>query len=316
MVPNDYKYNLFNKFLSDKVFVFEGPISPHVDGINFKAKFKVKLLGDKEMILIGNPRNYVSTELTILDVYPELLNDFFKKSENEHEMSRHFYYLTMGLKKQLLPYLLQFSIEDDPYFTKIKVEDKKNITEGMSSRKGIVRELVKDVIRVFKKGEGEYSLPEEISDETEYEFNSVETPFTVEVKIIQSEEIDGFEVDGGYYDDDDTFELEITYNKRYFPELNYELIGELNEIIRHELQHLIQKEQGIDRPKNAVSPQEYYLQPHEIDAQIKGFRRVSKLRKEPFENVVRKWYYQKDNLSDKEKEKIVSVILKKNKESI
>lgn len=316
MVPNDYKYNLFNKFLGDKVFEFEGPVSPYVSGIDFKAKFKVKLLGDKEMISVGDLRNYVSTELTILDVDPEPLFNFFKNTANEHEFNKHFYYLSMGFKKQLSPYLLQFSIEDEPYFTKIKIEDKKNITEGMSSRKGVVRELVKDVMRVFKKGEGEYSLPEEVSDETEYEFDSIETPFTVEVKIIQSEEIDGFEVDGGYYDDDDTFELEITYNERYFPELNYELIGELNEIIRHELQHLIQKEQGIDRPKKELPPHQYYLQPHEIDAQIKGFRRVSKLRKEPFENIVRKWYYQKDNLTDKEKEKIVSVILKKNKESI
>ena len=34
-------------------------------------------------------------------------------------------------------------------------------------------------------------------------------------------------------------------------------------------------------------PIKYYTQPHELDAQVYGFKRLSKLRNKPFEQVVR-----------------------------
>ena len=37
-------------------------------------------------------------------------------------------------------------------------------------------------------------------------------------------------------------------------------------------------------------PKVYYTQPHEIDAQVYGFKRLSKLRNEPFEKTVRHWF--------------------------
>ncbi len=53
-------------------------------------------------------------------------------------------------------------------------------------------------------------------------------------------------------------------------------------------------------------------QPHEIKAQRVGFRRVAKLRKLPYKDVVRDWYEShKDihGLTDDEIKKVVKIIL-------
>jgi hypothetical protein len=136
-----------------------------------------------------------------------------------------------------------------------------------------------------------------------------DTEFNIEVKIDEVDNIEGFELDGGYYDDEDTFEIQIIYNPKFFPENYYDLIGELNELVRHELQHLIQAERGIDRPTDETDPEKYYLQPHEIDAQVAGFKRLSKIRKQPFEKIVRDFFHKNKTLSDEAKERIVSKIL-------
>jgi hypothetical protein len=187
------------------------------------------------------------------------------------------------------------------------------INEGISEKKGIVRKVVQDIIRVFKKGEGEYALPEDISNNMTYDFPNLNTEFTVEVKIDEDNTIEGFDIDGGYYDDEETFEIHIQYNPKFFPETYYDLIGELNEIVRHELQHLIQSERGINRPTDETDPEKYYLQPHELDAQIAGFKRLSKIRKEPFEKTVINWFNKNKTLGDDAKERIINVILKTKK---
>ena len=39
-----------------------------------------------------------------------------------------------------------------------------------------------------------------------------------------------------------------------------------------------------------LPPLEYYQQPHEILAQIKGFKRLSNLRKKPIGDVINQWF--------------------------
>jgi hypothetical protein len=67
-----------------------------------------------------------------------------------------------------------------------------------------------------------------------------------------------------------------------------------------------------DRDKEPELPYDYYTQPHELEAQFKGFKRKSKLKKEPMSDVMDKWfikYKERHGLSDDEIEKVKSNIL-------
>jgi hypothetical protein len=63
-------------------------------------------------------------------------------------------------------------------------------------------------------------------------------------------------------------------------------------VIGHEIRHIDQKYRNlfdINVPEEK-DPYKYYVQPHEIDAQVFGFKRLSKLTKRPFEVVVKEWF--------------------------
>jgi hypothetical protein len=70
--------------------------------------------------------------------------------------------------------------------------------------------------------------------------------------------------------------------------------------------------------KDETDPYKYYLQPHEMHAQIFGFNRLSKLTRKPFEEIVRNWYKtHKDlhRLTDSQSEKIINkLLMMKNKQ--
>lgn len=308
-------YDMINRLIGDKVFQYEGPI---MGGINLEVviNFKFKIVGDVNLLHMGQPTNYVGINVSVLSITPPQFDDFIPDLDNSFEIKDRLYYTATKLENEIWGVLKYFSVEDTPVITSIRFTGKRyydmqKINEGISEKKGIVRKLVQDIIKVFKQGEGEYSLPEDISNDMVYSFPNLDTDFTMEVKIDEDINIDGFELDGGYYSDDDTFEIHVRYNPKFFPNTYYDLIGELNELVRHELQHLIQNERGIDRPTDETDPEKYYLQPHELDAQIAGFKRLSKIRKQPFEKTVIDWFNKNKTLSDSSKKKIIGVILNK-----
>jgi hypothetical protein len=99
----------------------------------------------------------------------------------------------------------------------------------------------------------------------------------------------------------------------------YDIIGELNILVTHELEHGLQGyydefDLDVEEPKKS---KKYYVQPHEIPAQIQGFRRLAKLKNIPFEDVVRDWF---DNnktfhqLKPKQLEKVIQKLLDFNKD--
>ena len=310
-------YNMINRVIGDKVFQYEGPIMGGIS-LDVVIDFKFKIIGDVKLLHMGEPKNHVSIDVKVLSITPPTLDGFIQNLDNAFEIKDRMYFTATKIENYIWRVLQHFSIEDTPVITSIKFTGKRyeymeKINEGISEKKGIVRKVVQDIIRVFKKGEGEYVLPEDISNNMTYDFPNLNTEFTVEVKIDEDNSIEGFDIDGGYYDDEETFEIHIQYNPKFFPETYYDLIGELNEIVRHELQHLIQSERGINRPSDETDPEKYYLQPHELDAQIAGFKRLSKIRKEPFEKTVIDWFNKNKTLSDDAKERIISVILKTKK---
>jgi hypothetical protein len=213
-----------------------------------------------------------------------------------------FYLLTTQVNQLLRNFLTYFGIND--YVTCTRIIDKvtnidpKYMTESIISEgkySNVIRHVVKDILKVFKhQKEGEYQLPEDISTEEEdmvYDFPQLGSSFTVNLILSLNDEIDTVDVDGEYYEDDDSIDIRIESNPNLDRETLEELHFELNELVAHELQHLIQRDDGYVFPKKETKKSlKYYTQPHEIDAQITGFKRRAQKERKPYEDVVRSWF--------------------------
>jgi hypothetical protein len=76
---------------------------------------------------------------------------------------------------------------------------------------------------------------------------------------------------------------------------------------------MVQNASGMELPeKEPKSPLKYYSQPHEIGAQIAGFKRKAKITKQPYEKVVRNWFEDnkhKHRMTPKQAEKVIQQII-------
>ena len=184
-------------------------------------------------------------------------------------------------------------------------------------RREVIRAIVKDIISVFKQEEdGEFYLPNYINDDKDfYNFTNFENNLSVEVSINPNIDVDDFIVDGNYWGSDDIMEIIIDYNPDVKSKILYDLVGELNQVVAHEIRHIDQRNKktfDLDGPEEE-DPYEYYTQPHEIDAQVFGFKRLSKIAKKPYEMVVKNWFDKhKDihRLSNKEMEDVIDILIK------
>jgi hypothetical protein len=85
----------------------------------------------------------------------------------------------------------------------------------------------------------------------------------------------------------------------------YDVIADLNDLVAHEIEHIYQihwrpkEEQDPyeDRENERPTGKDYYKQPHEVPAELAGFRRVNKLRgKEPIEKTIGDWFKRNRNV--------------------
>ena len=175
----------------------------------------------------------------------------------------------------------------------------KSLLNENNNKREEIRKIVRDIISIFKKNdEGDFYLPEDVTGEEFYDFDKIKAILTIELTIIIDDEIDKFEVNADWISDDDVIELTINYNSENKNKLLYDLSGELNEIIAHEIRHIDQETTGSYNTKvrKGQEGKKYYTQPHELDAQIFGFKRISKLTKTPFDVVVKRWFNTHSNL--------------------
>lgn len=187
------------------------------------------------------------------------------------------------------------------------------ILEGAKMRQEI-REVVRDIIQIFKnEEEGEFYLPKEVNDEESY-YNFKRFNLGVELIVQQSDDVDDFLLNAELYREEGIIAILIVYNPENKNRILYDLVGELNELVGHELRHIYQQKYNtfdidVEEPEE---PFEYYTQPHEIDAQIAGFKRMSQITKKPFEEVVRNWFEKNKDihrLGDNQKEEVIKMIL-------
>lgn len=314
-----------NKFFENHTFevyyLFDSegePIAP--------TNVKIKLTGAKDYISMGDYKPFIMYTAYILpsnkksDKFNSVLSAHFGR-ETEIQTFDSGAYGNFGwvMTKKLSELLKYFSLPE-AILTKVvnEVEPMKLnenlIVEGRYD--SIVRELVRDIVSFYKyQREGEFLLPEDLKGEkfNSYKFPGINNEFVIELNLEIDDDVENIDIDAAYYREEDVIEITIISN----PEMGYKnlelLIGELNETLRHELEHIYQYQKGYKFPKKEpTSPIKYYLQPHELEAQREGFKRIAKLQKKPLIDVITNWFkknQKRHRLSDKEVEKVIKKIL-------
>jgi hypothetical protein len=192
---------------------------------------------------------------------------------------------------------------------------KKLIFES-NRRRDVIRTLVRDIIKIYKEeDDGEFYLPNYLNDTIDfYNFTSFDNDLVLDLTIQPNNNLDTFKVNGEYFRNDHIIDVTIEYNPEVKSQITYDLVGELNEVLAHEIRHVDQKTKGIfnlDVPEEE-DPYKYYTQEHELDAQVFGFKRLSRLTKTPFDVVVKKWFKtHKDihRLNDQQTDDVITKIL-------
>lgn len=290
------------------------------------TNIKVEITGVREYISMGDKKDYVTLTLYILpsselsDAHNSIMRNYFGPETKIETYDAGPYQNLVWVTREKVDELLKYFSLPSAMITKVvnKVEPKQMneslIVEGQLDK--TTRKLVQDVIEFFKyQREGEFGLPEDASnDEMVYELPGFNN-FSIFLDLQLSDDVDTVDVDGELYYDDDLMYLTIISNPNAGYNILDELTKELNEVIRHELEHIRQHEQGYNFPKKEPkSPEKYYTQQHELEAQRAGFRKRAKSEKADFETLVRNWFQKnphKHNLKPNQQEKVIQQILQK-----
>ena len=167
------------------------------------------------------------------------------------------------------------------------LNNKINITESKMMRVPI-RTIVKDIVEILKlKKVGTFNLP----SDSFYSFQNSMSDFSVELYLKKKKKLPLPMITGNYIHEEDVIEIIIFYNPETIEKNLYFVIGELNDILAHELTHMKQGYKGeLPSVEPNLTPFEYYTQKHEIESQVEGFKRVSKLTNKNFEDVATQWF--------------------------
>jgi hypothetical protein len=312
-----------NKFLENhtfEIYYLQDGDGEYPTPTNIKAE----ITGVRSYISMGNDTDFVTITLYILpsnelsDAHNSIIRSYFGREKKIETYDAGPYQNLVWVVTEKMNELLKYFSLPQAMITKVvnEVEPSKMneslIVEGQLDK--TTRRLVQDIIRFYKyQREGEFGLPEDLSDdEMVYSLPGFEG-FSIFLDLQSSDEIEGVDVDGDLYFDDDIVNITIISN----PDAGYSdldsLTKELNDIIRHELEHIKQHREGMKMPsREPKSPEKYYTQAHELGAQRAGFRKRAKSEKLDFETVVRNWFEKnshKHNLDSKAKEKVIQKIL-------
>ena len=325
----DFPIERLNEFLSNHEFVIANPFGLPNDKSTLEVK--IKLTGMKPMISIGEWKNFIEYTLKLEnteDVHLRQMLGYVFASLKTHDYiisntDTKFYSLTSQVNELLRKFLKYWGI--DNYVTCTRIIDKVTNVDPKYMLEGVINEgrydiairnVVKDILMTFKyQKEGEFNLPEDIlgGEEMVYIFPNVDSPFSVELYMEVDDDVDTVDVDGEYYADDDTIVVRIKSNPNLDREMLEELHFELVELISHEIKHLEQNERGYKFPrKEPKKSLKYYTQPHEIEAQIAGFKKRAQKQRRPFADVVDDWFDKnrhKHGLTDDEIDIVVDKIL-------
>ena len=310
-----------NKLLSDRTFKFKGLIIPDLpESMRSDIDYKFKIDGYRKMTSVGEEYDYALLNVVIIGLNDQLSQLIFSPENNEQgkiiarSFENRLYKFYSNLNLEMTRFLRIFDENIRTTIDSLTFDVQKPITESKMSRMSriAVRTTVKDILNVIKNNEpGEFYLPGE--DGEEYSFTNLPFTYSVELYVEIDNNLDGYSIGGNFSSEDDVIEIDIKFNPKTLRKNIYNIIGELNDIVAHELEHGFQyvNEGKIyqEPPSDSLG---YYTQPDEITAQRVGFRRMAKLRKLPFNGVVSEWFdTHRDihGLTENEQEIVINEIL-------
>ena len=318
----DFPIERINRFFDNHIF--EVYLQPTRDkDFTVLTNVKVKLTGVKNYIHMGTEIPNVQYTIYILptneesDFINRMWGNTYGKEIDISTSSREYPVLRWVMNEKIKNFLQYFGVNKNAICTKVVNEladdqlKESLITEARYDN--VVRTLVKDIISLYKfQREGEFSLPEDIKGEedTTYNFPEFKNEFSIELNLATDDDVDTVEIDAAYYRDEDVIEVTIVSNPEIGLHNIQELIGELNETIRHELEHVSQHQKGYDFPKEPKNPFKYYTQPYELEAQLAGFKRRSRKENRDLEEVIRGWF-RRNEKKHRLKPKQVEILIKK-----
>lgn len=311
-----------NKFFENHIF--EVVVQPTNDeNFNTTTNVKVEITGIKEYIFIGEPTQFIQYTLYILktnevsDKWYSLYGTVYGTETPISTSDDAYQQLRWVMDQKLKEFLRVFSINSPAICTKVinEVEPMK-LNESVGEENDLnqlTKLLVGDILKVFNTEDfGEWRLPEYFNEGEMIYTQSILNGFTLDLGIEISEDVETFEVDGDLYYDDDLIYVNIVYNPNVKNEFLSELVGELIETVRHEIEHIIQYDNGLERSNEPEDNEEYYTQEKELGAQRAGFKLASKETNLNFESFVRNWfdkYKHKHSLTIEQKERVIQKIL-------
>ena len=330
MQEHGYRIEFISRLLKRKVFQYSGDFyqfpNPRKEGITYEFKYRVKKVNDiKMMIHTGDWKPVIFLEVELFDFDDEMDYTFknllkaLRGSDNVEGLLDIVAKPTLWeIKGEIREYLMSaIGFEGTISVTKYDIQFKE--TESINETKAHrlpIQKMIKDVVSILKKNqEGEFYLPEDINDEMVYNFTNVKD-ISVELTVRKDDDIKRFAVNGNYVKDQDVIEVLVVVNPdENINKLLYDIIGELNDLFAHELEHYRQYKSGefeLEGNEGIEDPLEYYTRPEEIKAQLKGFKRLSKIRRIPLNATIRNWFETHEDihhLNNKDKEKVINTLL-------
>jgi hypothetical protein len=310
-----------NKLLSTRTFKFKGQIIPDLPkSLHSEIDYEFKITGYKKMTSVGEEYDYALLKVTITGLHDNLSKLLFSPEQTEQgqmiakSFENQLYPFYSNLNLDMTRFLRIFDSNIRTTIDDLQFDLPKPITESKMSRmsRNAVRTTVKDILNVIKDEEpGEFYLPGE--DGEEYSFSNLPFTYSVELYVEIDDNLDGYQLNGSFTSESDVIGIIIKFNPKTLRKNIYNIIGELNDIVAHELEHGFQyvNEGKVyqDPPSDSLG---YYTQPDEIKAQRVGLRRLAKLRKLPFNGVVSEWFdTHRDihGLTENEQEIVINEIL-------
>ena len=308
-----------NNFLSEYTFKVDDPLGD-VAPREMYAVVKVELTGTKEMYRAGDKMTFITYTTFIQPSSPMMntLTDLLMRGHKELEpRDLTFYILNNRISDQLQRFLLYWGIENPVICTKVINETNNNINESLimeGKYDRIVRQIVNDILSVFKtKKVGNYQLPDDLREtESYYDYSELGKGYSLNLSIKENEDVETFEVEGDLYYKDDVIDIEILVNPNSGNEILNDLVNELNEVVRHEIEHILQYQGGRRARKEVSDKYKYYTHKYELGAQKAGFKRRARREKNNMETLVRNWfkkYPHKHTLNPEQQEKVIQKIL-------
>jgi hypothetical protein len=310
-----------NKLLSDRTFKFRGYLIPDLpESMKSDIDYKFKVDGYRKMTSVGEEYDYAKLNVVITGLNDKFSQLLFTPEDNEQgqmiarSFENRLYKFYSDLNLEMTRFLRIFDDNIRTTIDSLTFDVQKPITESNMSRmsRNAVRTTVKDILNVIKDKEpGEFYLPGD--DGEEYSFSNLPFTYSVNLFIETDDNIDGYQLGGNFSSEDDVIEIGIKFNPKTLRKNAYDIIGELNDIVAHELEHgfqyITEGKVYQEPPSESLG---YYTQPDEIRAQRVGLRRLAKLRKLPFNNVVSEWFdTHRDihGLTENEQEIVINEIL-------